>query len=107
MRAERLRSRSAHDSASGCTYPRPVVRDEGDQVVGSDWLGSTDAAARLGITPRMLYRLINDGKVPAYRIGRVVRFKVSDLDAFVACCRIEPGTLDYLHAVPPLDDDDD
>lgn len=73
--------------------------------MGSDWLGSTEAAARLGITLRTLYRLIDDGKVPAYRIGRVVRLRVVDLDAFVTSCRIEPGILDYLHEVPPRDDD--
>ena len=62
------------------------------------WLGSAEAARYLGITPRTLYRLINEGQLTAYRFGRVIRLKQSDVEAFVEESRIEPGTLDHLYA---------
>ncbi len=62
-----------------------------------DWLSTKDAAAALGLTPRTLYRLIDEGQLPAYRFGRVIRLKQSEVDAFVASSRIEPGTLEHLY----------
>lgn len=62
------------------------------------WLSTAEAASRLGITPRTLYRFIDEGQLPAYRFGRVIRLRVSEVDAFIDLCRIEPGTLDHLYA---------
>jgi excisionase family DNA binding protein len=61
------------------------------------WLSTAEAAARLGITPRTLYRFIDEGQLPAYRFGRVIRLKTSDVDVFIDSCRIEPGTLEHLY----------
>ena len=36
----------------------------------TDWLSTQEAARRLGITPRTLYRFIDHGELPAYRFGR-------------------------------------
>ena len=58
------------------------------------WLNTGESARRLGITPRTLYRFIDDGKVPAYRFGRVIRLKESEVAQFIEECRIAPGTLD-------------
>lgn len=60
------------------------------------WVSSTRAAAVLGLTPRTLYRLIDEGRVVAYRFGRVIRLKVVDLEAYLAESRIVPGTLGHL-----------
>ena len=59
-----------------------------------EWLSSKESARRLGITPRTLYRFIEDGKIPAYRFGRVIRLKESEVAEFIDSCRIAPGTLD-------------
>ena len=64
------------------------------------WLSTGEAARRLGITPRTLYRFIDDGKVPAYRFGRVIRLKQDEVDKFIEQCRIEPGTLEHLYPEP-------
>lgn len=64
------------------------------------WLGTKDAAARLGVTLRSLYRFIDEGDLAAYKFGRVIRIKTSDIDAFVQSCRIQPGQLEHLY--PPL-----
>lgn len=61
------------------------------------WLSTAEAADRLGITSRTLYRLIDAGKLPAYRIGRVIRLQEAEVDAFVQASRIPPGGLDHLY----------
>jgi excisionase family DNA binding protein len=61
-----------------------------------EWMGTQEAARYLGITPRTLYRFINDGAVAAYKMGRVIRLKRTDLDAFIEANRIAPGSLEHL-----------
>ena len=61
------------------------------------WLSTPEAARRLGVTPRTLYRFIDEGQLPAYRLGRVIRLKEGEVDTFIDSCRIEPGTLEHLY----------
>jgi excisionase family DNA binding protein len=61
------------------------------------WMSTAEAARRLGITPRTLYRFIDEGQLPAYRFGRVIRLKAQEVDSFIESCRIEPGTLEHLY----------
>ena len=61
------------------------------------WMSTAEAAKRLGITPRTLYRFIDEGQLPAYRFGRVIRLKKAEVDGFIETCRIEPGTLEHLY----------
>ena len=56
-----------------------------------------EAAKHLGITPRTLYRFIDEGQIPGYRFGRVIRLKQQDVDAFIESSRIAPGTLEHLY----------
>ena len=58
-----------------------------------DWMSTAAAARYLGLTQRTLYRFIDDGDLPAFRFGRVIRLKRSDVDDFIERCRIVPGTL--------------
>ena len=62
-----------------------------------EWLGTTAAARRLGITTRTLYRFIDEGYIAAYRMGRVIRVKGHDIDSYIETCRIEPGTISHLY----------
>ncbi len=71
-----------------------------------EWLNTNETAKRLGITPRTLYRFIDDGKIPAYRFGRVIRLKESEVAAFIEDSRIVPGTLDTA-ALEDADDEAD
>lgn len=61
------------------------------------WLSTKEAARKLGITNRTLYRLIDEGKVTAYKFGRVIRLKDADVDAFIDSARISPGSLEHLY----------
>jgi excisionase family DNA binding protein len=61
------------------------------------WLGTHEAARMLGVTTRTLYRFIDEGQLPAYKFGRVIRLKESDVESFIEAARIEPGTLEHLY----------
>jgi excisionase family DNA binding protein len=63
----------------------------------TEWLSTQEASRRLGITTRTLYRFVDQGDLAAYRMGRVIRLKASDVEAFIASSRIEPGTLEHLY----------
>lgn len=80
-----------------------------------EWLNTEEAAKRLGITTRTLYRFMDQGRLPSYRFGRVFRLKMADIEAFIEDCRVQPGTLSHLYPEPvpagsddePADSDDD
>ncbi|MCB1038056.1 MAG: helix-turn-helix domain-containing protein [Acidimicrobiales bacterium] len=61
------------------------------------WLSTAEAAKYLGITPRTLYRFIDEGQIAGFRFGRVIRLRQEDVDAFIEASRIEPGTLEHLY----------
>ena len=61
------------------------------------WLSSQQASERLGVTLRTLYRLIDTGQLPAYKIGRVIRLQAQEVEEFITGARIEPGTLEHLY----------
>ncbi|MCO4833394.1 MAG: helix-turn-helix domain-containing protein [Acidimicrobiaceae bacterium] len=72
-----------------------------------EWLNTDEAAKRLGITTRTLYRFMDQGRLPSYRFGRVFRLKTSDIELFIEDCRVEPGTLSHLYPEPnPAEADD-
>lgn len=81
-----------HQPTSGSTLP--VVADAPPDPI---WLGTQDAARQLGITARTLYRLINEGEIPAYKLGRVLRLKLVDVEAFLESARVRPGDLEHLY----------
>jgi putative molybdopterin biosynthesis protein len=63
----------------------------------TEWLSTQEASRRLGITTRTLYRFVDQGDLPAYRMGRVIRLKAADVEQFIESSRIEPGTLEHLY----------
>ncbi len=71
------------------------------------WLSTLKAADRMGITTRTLYRFIDRGDLPAYRFGRVIRLRLSDVDTFIEECRVEPGSLEHLYPEARPDDPDE
>ncbi len=71
-----------------------LARLEAVSTADIEWLNTNETAKRLGITPRTLYRFIDDGKIPAYRFGRVIRLKESEVAEFIEQSRIVPGTLE-------------
>jgi excisionase family DNA binding protein len=47
-----------------------------------------------GVTQATLWRWIDEGRLPAYRIGeKLLRIRRDDIETFLESCRVEPGTL--------------
>jgi excisionase family DNA binding protein len=61
------------------------------------WLSTKEAAERLGVTLRSLYRFIDEGDLVAYKFGRVIRIQEPDVDRFIQASRIAPGSLEHLY----------
>lgn len=61
------------------------------------WMSTKEAAEYLGVTLRSLYRFIDEGMVPAYKFGRVIRLQEADVDRFIESSRIAPGSLEHLY----------
>ena len=99
----------SHENASKSTETRPARRTMAVMTVTDEqmntkapgeeirWLSTAAAAKRLGITNRTLYRFIDEGLLPAYRFGRVIRLQQKEVDTFIQRSRIEPGTLEHLY----------
>ncbi len=64
------------------------------------WLSTKEASEYLGVNLRTLYRFIDEGGLPAYKFGRVIRLLEDDLDRFIEHARIEPGSLEHLYPEP-------
>lgn len=47
-----------------------------------------EAAAYLSLCERSLWSLMNSGEIPHVRIGRSVRYAISDLDAYIESQRV-------------------
>ena len=45
-------------------------------------LETREAARQLGVSFRELYGLIDAGEIPAYKVGRNVKLRQADVDAF-------------------------
>ena len=73
-----------------------------DRVFSSDgWLSTKQACARLGVGLHLLYRLIDHGQLPAFKVGRLIRIRTVDLDRYIEAAKIEPGTLGHLRTGRP------
>lgn len=71
-------------------------QESGRKASSPSWLSVQSAAAELEVTTRTIYRFINDGKLAAYRIGRVYRIRRSDLEDFLDGAALQPGDLSHL-----------
>ena len=47
------------------------------------WVSSKEAAEHLGVNKDTLQRWINNKSIPCHRVGRLWKFKVSEVDAWV------------------------
>ncbi len=47
------------------------------------WVGVEDVATHLGVAKDSIYRWIEERGLPAHRVGRLFRFKLSEVDNWV------------------------
>ncbi|MCA9608442.1 MAG: helix-turn-helix domain-containing protein [Spirochaetaceae bacterium] len=50
---------------------------------GERWVGVDDVAAHLGVGKDSIYRWVENRGLPARKVGRLLRFKLSEVDAWV------------------------
>lgn len=48
------------------------------------------AAQHMGVTERFMRRLVEERRIPYYKVGKFVRFSEEDLDSFLTSVRILP-----------------
>ena len=68
-------------------------------------MGVPELAEHLGVGERTVYAFLDRGLIPADKLGRVIRLKRADVDAFLEANRVEPGSLRHLY--PPAAEDED
>ncbi len=74
------------------------MRDQpGARPHTTEWLSTAAAAERIGVSVRTLYRLIDHGEVPAYRMGRVIRLTGREVAAHIESSQTKPGTISHLY----------
>jgi len=49
-----------------------------------------------GLSVPTVHKLTNAGDLKAFKIGRVLRYRRCDADAFLEECRVNPGDLGHL-----------
>ena len=47
------------------------------------WLSVTEIADHLGVSKETVYRWLEKGKVPAHRVGKLWKFKASEVDEWI------------------------
>jgi len=52
-------------------------------AIDERWVGVAAVAAHLGVNKDSIYRWIEDKGLPAHRVGRLFRFKLSEIDEWV------------------------
>lgn len=52
-----------------------------------------DLAKILAVKPLTIYRMIERGQLPAVKIGKTIRFKPEDIDAYLETVRINPESM--------------
>ena len=50
-------------------------------------------AERLAVTPMTIYRMVDQGKLPAVKIGKSIRFQPEAIAAFLETVRVGPAGL--------------
>ena len=55
-------------------------------------LDLVEAASYLNVNERYIRRLVAERRVRYLKVGRLLRFRVEDLETFLDSCRVEPAT---------------
>lgn len=71
-----------------CSDPSPKVPDTAAEPL----LTYQQAAKILGVTPRTVWNLVDNGLLPAIRFGRSVRIDPADLRSFIERCKRGGGS---------------
>jgi len=59
------------------------------------YIGIEELSGFLGVKKRTAYHLVETMQIPHYRIGRLIRFKLSEVEEWMASKKIEPAEVPY------------
>lgn len=59
------------------------------KTMSAEWMSTLQAATYLGVATPTLYRLIDAGDLTGYRMGRLIRLRRRDVEAFLEGARIK------------------
>jgi len=62
---------------------RAALAERGTEKPVGDWLDAKEVARALGVHARTVAKLAVSGRLPSTRIGRLLRFRPSDVSAFL------------------------
>jgi len=57
--------------------------DQTQMKTSERWLSVDEIAHHLGISKETVYRWLEKGKIPAYRIGKLWKFRITEVDDWV------------------------
>jgi excisionase family DNA binding protein len=72
------------------TTTTSAASDEASRA--TSFLKATEVARRLGVGKTSLYGWLARGDIASYRVGRLIRIKESDVEAFMSHHRVERST---------------
>jgi excisionase family DNA binding protein len=61
----------------------PAVRNDHGSTESDDLLTTRQAATRIGVSDKQIYRLVQQGRLRSHVFGRLHRFATADLDALI------------------------
>jgi excisionase family DNA binding protein len=88
---EKTHDDKVNDSSGGSPYPKDS--DVNGFLGPSLFLTAKQLAGLLQITEMTIYRLARRGELPYHSIGRVKRFRRSDVEQFLNRCRVDPSEI--------------
>ena len=62
---------------------------------GEGWVGIAEVAAHLQVAKDSIYRWVDSKGFPAHRVGRLLRFKLSEVDEWVRAGNDKDGSSSY------------
>ena len=66
-----------------CHNNRVAQIETGNESPETRWYSVNEVASHLGVATDTIYRWIERKKMPAHRLGRLWKFKLSEVDAWV------------------------
>lgn len=60
-------------------------------MAGEMWVTVDEVADHLKVKPNTVYKLIERNGLPAHRVGKLWRFAIAEVDAWIKAGRASPG----------------
>lgn len=68
-------------------------RDMRVKIINEPWISVTEVAAHLGIKPDTVYKWLERRQIPAHKVGRLWKFRFSDIDSWVLSGQAKRGSV--------------